>query len=143
MRQSKVKKWGAWILSLFMLFSSAACAVEANSGESSSGSFSGSDDTPVKNEVLGEEEHLHYESDKEFLIYPYGGVPGKLRVYDKNGGIIEEAVEISDEQMLEYYKQIKDVGMTMTQRRIYQHDLSGLCSTVEVLRRGRRFDDGI
>lgn len=110
-RFKKMRKWGAFLISCLMLFSTVACDGTSSSGPGNSESLK---EEQINNEVLGMEEHLHYTSDKKFLIYPYGGVPGKLRVYDKNGGVVEEAVDISDEQMLEYYQQIKDVGMNMT-----------------------------
>jgi len=110
----KFKRMIALVLSCLMLFAVVGCEGGTQTGSTESESQSEIGGTTVKNEILGQEEHLNYTSDKEFLIYPYGGVPGKLNVYDKNGGVIEEGVAITDAQMLEYYQQIKDVGMTMT-----------------------------
>lgn len=67
-----------------------------------------------KQELLDESYNLDYESEKEFVVYPYGGVPGKLNIYDKNGNVVESNVPISDEKLLEYYTQIKEAGFTVT-----------------------------
>lgn len=109
------KKTIAAVAAALILFSLAACGGGTSSGGDSVGSAGAQGSESVKDNVLlGDEEKLVYSTDKEFLMYPYGGVPGKLRVYDKNGGIVEDNVSISDEQLEEYYKQIKDAGMNMT-----------------------------
>lgn len=95
------KKIIAAIIAVLMLFSFAACGQSAKP------------DVVKDNELLSDGEKLTYVSDKEFLMYPYGGVPGKLRIYDKNGGIVEDNIPISDEDLEKYYKQIKDAGMNM------------------------------
>ncbi len=99
-----------FLVALTMVVCLSACTSGGNGN--SSGNGSGTDE--VKNELLGDEYKLNYTSDKEFLIYPYGGVPGKLRVYDANGALIQDNIEISDDQMREYYRQLKETGMTMT-----------------------------
>ena len=100
------------LLSCFVAGFLACAAVSCGTGGGSSESEPAG---PVgENELLGEEELLYYQSEKNFLMYPYGGVPGKLRVYDENGGIVEDNIPIPDDQLTEYYRQIKDAGMNMT-----------------------------
>ncbi len=67
-----------------------------------------------KQEKIDDKYKLNYESDKEFFVYPYGGVPGKLNIYDKNNSLVESAVPIPDDKYLEYYTQIKEAGFTVT-----------------------------
>lgn len=94
---SHMKKIMLFVLTFAMLFAVFGCA------DNGGGTIPWTEEEPT------------YTSDREFMIGMWVGVPNSIREYDPDTGEVIEGSEkrISDEDFLQYYRDIADSGISM------------------------------